>query len=232
MKPQIFLNLFFIFCSFFATKLNAEKYFGYESISPDIIDKPYKINSQEHINELNQIIKIQKNINDDDLKEIDKAFYEKNLIPETLVFRINKSITREKFPKTYKLLDNVAQTSREVTDGIKDYWKFPRPYLVSSDIQTLITPSKGYCYPSGHATGGFIYAQVLSLLLPKKTTILFDYANEIAWHRVLVGMHYPQDIKAGKQLATFLIGGLLQNKNFQHDLSEAKNELLKNNIIK
>lgn len=212
-------------------KAHAEKYFGYESISPLVIEKPYKPNSKEHKDQINQIITLQKNIGIDDLKEIDLALSEKQLRPETVVQHVLKNVKRDKFPKTYKLLDRVGDTSRDVNDGIKEYWKYPRPYKHSSEVQALISPSSGYCYPSGHTTGGYIYAHVMSLLIPSKSEEFYDYANQIAWHRVLVGMHYPQDIAGGKQLAIFLVGGLLQNNDFLADFNDAREELKKNGLI-
>lgn len=209
----------------------AEKYFGYESVSPLVIEKPHKPNSKEHNDQINQIITLQKNIGFDDLKEIDLALSEKQLRPETVVQYVLKNLKRDKFPKTYKLLDRVGDTSRDVNDGIKEYWKYPRPYKHSNEVQALISPSMGYCYPSGHTTGGFIYAHIMSLLIPNKSEQFYDYANQIAWHRVLVGMHYPQDITGGKQLAIFLVGGLLQNNEFLADFNEAKEELKKNGLI-
>jgi hypothetical protein len=44
-------------------------------------------------------------------------------------------------------------------------------------------------------------------------------------------MHYPQDLVGGKQLATLLIGGLAQNKEFQSDLQKAREELKKAGVI-
>jgi len=206
----------------------ANKYFGFESISPFVIDKPFTMNSSEHKNQIEQVILIQKNV---ELEEIDQALNEKQLRPETVVNHVYKSITREKFPKLYSLLDRVGDTSRDVTNGVKDYWKISRPFEVSNEVQPLISKSSGFCYPSGHTTGGYIYAIVMGLLIPNKTEEFRSYAHEIAWHRVQVGMHYPQDLEGGKQLATFLVGGLMQNIEFQNDLKKAREELKKAGIV-
>lgn len=223
---KVFLSLIiFISSNNFAM---AEKYFGFESVSPYIIDKPFKMNSKEHQEQISQVILMQKNI---ELTDIDQALEEKQLRPETVVNHVYKKITRQKFPKLFVLLDRVGDTSRDVTNGIKDYWKISRPYESDKKIAMLISPSKGFCYPSGHATGGYIYANVMSLLTPEKTQSFQDFAHQIAWHRVQVGMHYPQDLQGGRQLATFLIGGLMQNPQFQEDLKNAREELKKAGIV-
>lgn len=207
----------------------AQKYFGYESVSPLAIEPPFTPYSQEHKNQIDQVLLMQKNV---EIEEIDKALEEKRLTPDTVVLNINKKLTRNKFPKLYHLLDRVGDTSRDVTEGFKNFWKIPRPSDVDKNVEILISPSKGYCYPSGHTTGAYIYAQVMSLLIPNLANDYFDYANQVAWHRVQVGMHYPKDLQGGKQLAIYLIGGLMQNPEFQADLREAKLELKKAKIIK
>ena len=91
----------------------------------------------------------------------------------------------------------------------------------------LISPSKGYAYPSGHTTGSYIYAHILGMIYPKKYAKLKEIAEEIAQHRILVGMHFPHDIEGGKKLALLILGGLTQNNNFQQDLTKAKEEINK-----
>jgi len=219
-----YLKIFALFFIYFfsVNNVSAEKYFSYESISPLMIDKPFAMNSKERKDEINQVILMQENL---ELQEIDLALKEKQLRPETVVQYVNKSITRKKFPNLYALLDRVGDTSRDVTDNIKDHFKITRPYLIDKNVEMLISPSKGYCYPSGHSTGAYIYGSVMSLLMPDKTQKFLDYAQQISWHRVQVGMHYPQDLAGGKQLATLLIGGLSQNQEFQIDLEKARDEL-------
>ena len=225
-----YLKFFALFFIYFFTIDNvfAKKYFGYDSVSPLMIDQPFEMNSPERKDEIKQVILMQKNL---EPQELDLALHEKQLRPETVVQHVNKKLTRQKFPNLYNLLDRVGDTSRDVTDNIKDHFKITRPYLVDKNVEMLISPSKGYCYPSGHSTGAHIYSKVMSLLIPQKSQEFLDYANQISWHRVQVGMHYPQDLAGGKQLATLLIGGLAQNQEFQLDFKKAREELRKARII-
>lgn len=227
MRYSKIFALFFIYF-FSAENILAQRYFGSDSISPLMLDKPFVINSEKHKSEIEQIILMQKNI---EPRELDLALNEKQLRPETVTQHVNKSLTRQKFPNLYLLLDRVGDTSRDITDDFKEHFKITRPYLVDKNVQMLISPSKGYCYPSGHTTGSYIYSIVMSLLIPQKSQEFLDYANQISWHRVQVGMHYPQDLAGGKQLATLLIGGLTQNKEFQTDFKKAQEELKKAGVI-
>ena len=92
-----YLKIFALFFIYFLSINNvfAEKYFGSDSISPTMIDKPFSMNSKEHKDEIKQVILIQKNL---EPQEIDLALKEKQLRPETVVQHVNKKITRKKFP--------------------------------------------------------------------------------------------------------------------------------------
>ena len=213
------------FLSFFISAANAaEPYFAGDSISPTLIDPPFVQDSAEWKEELNYIIKLQRKFN---LQEIDQALDERKLRPENVAQFVDPTLTREKNPKLYRLLDRVEQTSRNVTDNFKNHWQETRPYLVDKRVKVLITPSEGFSYPSGHATGSFIYAHVLSLLMPQKQQEFEDRAEKIAKRRQLVGMHFPKDLVGGKQLSLLVVGGLTQNKDFQKDLKAAKKEFEK-----
>jgi hypothetical protein len=63
------------------------------------------------------------------------------------------------------------------------------------------------------------------LLYPKKYQKLKEIANDIAWHRVLIGMHFPHDIEGGKKLALVIVGSMLENKEFQQDLAIVKKKI-------
>jgi len=204
-------------------------YFDATNIKPNIIDLPALADSKDLQEEVKQIIKLQENI---DPKDIDFALDEKEMRAEIITEYVNINLSRNKLPKLYNLLNKVGATSYFATDKIKNHYKLTRPYLANKSIQAIISPSKGYSYPSGHTTGSYLWASVLSLLMPKQANDFKNRAHEIAWHRVQVGMHYPQDINGGKQLALVLLGGLIQNPSFLKDFNDALTELKQNNLIK
>ena len=204
-------------------------YFDATNIKPNVIDLPVLADSKEMQEEVKQIIKLQENI---EPKDIDFALDEKEMRVEIVTEYVNSNLSRNKLPKLYNLLDKVGSTSYFATDKIKNHYKLIRPYLANKSVQAIISPSKGYSYPSGHTTGSYLWASVLSLLMPKQANDFKNRANEIAWHRVQVGMHYPQDLNGGKQLALVLLGGLIHNPDFLEDFNDALTELKQNNLIK
>ncbi len=213
----------------FAKQVFHKPYFDATNIKPTVIDSPALLESKELHEEIKQIIELQKNI---ESKDIDFALDEKEMRPEIVTEYINNNLSRNKLPKLYKLLDRVGATSYFAMDKIKNHYKITRPYLANKTIQAIIPASDGYAYPSGHTTGSYLWASVLSLLMPKQAIDFKNRAQDIAWHRVQVGMHYPQDLQGGKQLALVLLGGLIQNQDFLKDFNEALTELKQNNLIK
>jgi acid phosphatase (class A) len=219
LKKLIIANFLIILINFDSF---AEPYFSSKLLQFDLIDLPINRSSKEYKKELSQIIAIQSKI---DLDELELSAQEKNFTALTLIKRANISANPKKNPQLFALLKNVTDTSISVTDDFKNHFKTTRPYLADSRVKMLISPSKGYPYPSGHTTGSYIYAHVLGMIYPKKYSKLKEIAEEIAQHRVLVGMHFPHDIEGGKKLALLITGALTANNNFQQDLLKAKKEI-------
>ncbi len=219
LKKLIFIILLITSKNSFA---QVNSYFEPEKINLNLIDKPFQIGDKNYQKEIKFIVNLQKNIN---LELLDRAAAQKNLKPETLILEINKNLTRQNFSKLYDLLNKVEITSVNLTKHFKNHFKLTRPYLASAEVQMLISPSKGYAYPSGHTSGSFIYAFILAEIFLDKKEFLLNLADEIANNRILVGMHYPQDIKGGKQLAVLAFEELMQNAEFLQDLENAKLEV-------
>lgn len=217
-----FLKVFFLIL-FFSTNsaFAAKAYFDVKKIDQNLIDPPFEIGDEKWQNEVEIIIKTQSNY---DKERIVKAALEKELRGDILALRIDKNLQRKNFPKLYLLLDRVGETSYELARHFKDHYKITRPYLASEKIKNLIPASKGYSYPSGHTSGSYIYAYVLMMVFADKKEELLKIAAQIADNRILIGMHYPQDIKAGKQLALLAVGALTQNAEFLQDLEAARSE--------
>jgi len=215
----------FLLIFFLGHEARAEAYFAAETISPILIDPPFSSNSLERKNEIQQIVKLQKNVS---LKVLDAAFAEYHFAPEMLA-QVDPALTREKNPQVFQLLERVSGTAKDVNRSVKNYWNVPRPYIASKSVKILVEGSGSPAYPSGHTCSSYVTAHILSLLFPQKRREFFARAEEISQHRVLVGMHYPQDLEAGKQLALLVVGGLMQNTEFQKDFEKAQKEIKKNN---
>jgi acid phosphatase (class A) len=226
MKKTLISLIFLISNCALAHAYLAKPYFDVAIINPTLLDKSVALDSDERKDEIQQIIKLQKNPNAVELKQ---AIEEEHLKSEHVLLAVEPEMTRAKFPKTYDLLDRVLATAGAASSNAKNYWKIKRPFLTDKKIKLLVS-SIGIgelSYPSGHTTASYAMARVCALLIPQKSEEFFARANKIAEHRVLVGAHFPTDLKGGRQMALLVVGGLLQNAEFQKDFAAVKKELAK-----
>lgn len=132
----------------------------------------------------------------------------------------------DKLPKTYALLRNVFNDTALVTGPIKAHWQTRRPYIAAPDrVKLLIEPVRYSAYPSGHATLSYTLAQTLGLLFPHKSEMLYEYAKDIARHRVQAGVHAPQDIRGGRTLGKMITDTIVKHDAFQRAIHEAQTEI-------
>ena len=113
-------------------------------------------------------------------------------------------------PKEKEFIGKLASQIFKIVLYFKNKFDRPRPWQMAKhfkfdypDIHTETGESPSY--PSGHATGAFLLAEILSKKHPKYKNKLFKYAEEVAENRMKGGVHYPSDIRAGKLLAKELI---------------------------
>ena len=89
-----------------------------------------------------------------------------------------------------------------VTQGIKFSAKRDRPFRSLDNVQLSETLSiaGSYSFPSGHASGAFTIATLLTLRYPKEPLVIagsFLYATVTALGRIYWGVHYPSDVLSG-----------------------------------
>jgi acid phosphatase (class A) len=128
-------------------------------------------------------------------------------------------------PKLAALLTRVRGNGAALENLGKDNWKRPRPYETSKDIRPVGDLPNGSSYPSGSSTAGYLTAVVLANMVPEKATELFARGRETGYNRLVLGVHYPTDIEAGRLLATAVATVLFQNPTFVKEFAEAKAEL-------
>lgn len=80
----------------------------------------------------------------------------------------------------------------------------------------------GYAYPSTHAAISRVFAHVLADLVPERRDEFFQRADSIAHDRLVIGVHYPTDLAAGKELADRFHAALLQSSVYQADLARVR----------
>ena len=93
-----------------------------------------------------------------------------------------------------------------VNGGLKEVLQIPRPSLVSSVVQPKVT-ALGYAFPSGHAQLAATLWPWLARTLRNRwmTLAAVGLVPLIAFSRVYLGVHYPQDVLAGMAVGLVLV---------------------------
>lgn len=148
--------------------------------------------------------------------------YEQNL--KDLFFEgrelMGENINAKNFPKMSKLLQGVMQDMRVMEFTIKYAVLRPRPYHLESKLEPL-TKIGSPSYASGHTLWAFIQAFTWSEVVPEKRKEFIALAEEIRRSREVMGIHYPSDNEASRQVAFSMLQYYFKNESFQKDLKDA-----------
>ena len=161
---------------------------------------------------------------------------------------LGEALTSKSNPKLLAFLNQAALEGASISGPAKQYWKRPRPYAYSREVEPLGVVSPGWkaipgmdtgghnkaekdkaardlahsSYPSGHATFGTVCAILLADMVPEKREALFARGLDFAHSRMVLGAHFPTDLEAGRITGTVAAALLLQNAKFRRDLAQAR----------
>ena len=133
---------------------------------------------------------------------------------------------RENLPVTHAFLENAQADARAILIAAKNALQRPRPAAASKLVLALGgTPRLPTAYPSGGVVFTTLTAIVLSKMIPEKRFDLSERNREYAVNRVVLGQHFPRDIRAGEIAGTVIAYALMDTSTFMHDLQAARTEL-------
>jgi acid phosphatase (class A) len=223
-KKSLFTVIFMGFlCVGAVLPAYALDYVDPQFLTPQLLASPPAEGSKEAQRQLGVVERVQKAVL---LSDIDAFKNEQKFRLDLMTEVMGPTFTRDNLPKTFQMLDRVLANATNVVETDKKFFHTRRPYLVDPRVKLYVDPiDKSPAYPSGHTAESLVLAEVLGLLCPSKANALRDHANDIAWHRVLAGVHYPGDIDGGRALAMLMTGALVANDDFQDDLTVAKREI-------
>ena len=149
---------------------------------------------------------------------------------ERSVFRfadaLGLSMQAATLPKTALFFGRVADFDKAEVKDAKLYWRRARPPVTSDQVHPLSQEKPDdWSYPSGHATFGYTAAVLLANMVPEKRAAIFARADLYAQHRVVMGVHFPSDVEAGRLAGTVIGAQLLQQADWQADYQAARTEL-------
>ena len=136
---------------------------------------------------------------------------------------LGENINSKNFPKISKLLQGVMQDMRVMEFAIKYKLLRPRPYHLEPGLKPLTTINSP-SFASGHTLWAFLQAFTWSEIVPEKQKDFTALAEEIRRSREIMGIHYPSDNEASRQVAFRMLTYYFENEIFRKDLQEAKAE--------
>jgi len=139
------------------------------------------------------------------------------------------SSSRISHPATFELLRIAAQIGQFMAHHFKWMYQFPRPSSVAPALMPEIDPPGHASYPSAHAAESYLIGEVLKKVMPAEggggTPVALDrMAERISRNREVLGVHFPRDSAAGKDIAGKTLPFLLACPTVVTLLAEAQGE--------
>ena len=174
--------------------LKTENYL--DSLLPELSSYPPPANdSEQAYQELHQIIEYTSFLEKDEQLKRRYELYDGNFENYIIERLVNAGANKEEVENIVtQLHDDIIP----LIVKLKFNYNRARPYQLSFFKGLKLYPFKSSTsdspsYPSGHAYQAKIYAEVLGNVYPKFYKALNDLANDIAWSRLYLGVHYPTD---------------------------------------
>ena len=101
----------------------------------------------------------------------------------------------------------------------KKTFQRPRPYVSHDDLDPCVKHEPSFSYPSAHAAVSRFYMHILIDLFPDRKDALEKRAEQIAYDRNLAGVHYPSDVRDGKNLGEEIYQYLAKEEQFKKLIS-------------
>lgn len=144
------------------------------------------------------------------------------------VFHFNSVIgswfTAENLPFAADFFKQIRSNRAAVGNAAKAIWNRKRPFQVDPTITPVLQAARQYSYPSGHATQAYVWSGMLAGIFPEHKTALRARARELAWTRVIAGVHFPSDIVGGEILGDFLAAEFLKKPEVRAALERVRAE--------
>lgn len=160
------------------------------------------------------------------IKDADLHFPE---APQAFSCALNAPITREAMPNLYMLMHRTLTDAGLATYAAKNNYKRVRPFVVNKE--TSCTPdeeaklAKDGSYPSGHTSIGWTWALILAEIAPDRADAILSRGYTFGQSRVICGVHWQNDVHAGRVIAAAVVAKLHSDPVFRAQLDAAKKEL-------
>lgn len=142
---------------------------------------------------------------------------------------IGARLTPEQSPSLIALLDRVLVDANAAAELGKARTFRPRPVGVDAGRRSCqVVSAAGRAsasYPSGSASVGAAYGEVIAVLAPDRAAEAREMGRQIGISRLVCAMHYPSDVEAGRALGVSVVAAEAADSGFAPALAAAQVEL-------
>jgi acid phosphatase (class A) len=137
------------------------------------------------------------------------------------------TLTPKNAPKLSALLDRAGRDTQKQTNLAKNTYKRLRPFQIDDGeiCQSKDDLTNSFDYPSGHTTGGWTWAMVLSDVLPARATAILARGRAYGESRIVCGAHNASAVEAGRLSATVTLEAVRSTAAYRKDVKAARAEM-------
>lgn len=132
---------------------------------------------------------------------------------------------RANLPVLAGFLQQVTADVQAENKQVKDLYPRKRPYAVEPTVQPCVSHPGTNSYPSGHTLRAFVWAGVLADVFPDRQAEIYARAHEVAWGRVIGGVHFPSDTVGGRIAASAVIAEMRKNPAYRAAIERCRAEV-------
>jgi acid phosphatase (class A) len=138
------------------------------------------------------------------------------------------SVDPETTPHLYTLLHRTIVDAGQSTYPAKQKYNRKRPFEDTGDASCVPEDEQmlrnNASYPSGHASLGFVWGEVLAEVVPDRAAELRERGYQFGQSRVVCRLHYQSDVDGGRAVGAAVMPALRANAAYRADVAAAKLE--------
>ena len=141
---------------------------------------------------------------------------------------LERLITQENMPETYRLLSYVKNDACKATELAKDSYMRKRPFVQFHEKTLIPKSEKSHArtgsFPSSHSATGWALALILVELDPAHQDAILMHGYEYGQSRVIAGYHYQSDVDAARLAAAAAVARIHAEPQFKEQMRKARLE--------
>lgn len=151
--------------------------------------------------------------------------------PNAFACALGMRIDPETTPRLYTLLQRTIIDAGQSTSLAKQKYNRDRPFEYTGDPTCTPEDEAGLrsngSYPSGHASLGYVWSEVLAEAAPERAAALRERGYQFGQSRAVCRVHYQSDVDAGRAIGAAVMPILRANAEYRADMEAAKIETRK-----